>query len=100
MASYTRKIQVPGKSSQELYDKISADIDGFLAKTGMGKVVVERDAAKKEVRIKSSMLTATLACQEGGINLDGKLSLLASPFRGKIDAGIDKWLAKTFKITV
>ena len=99
MASYTRKVQIPGRSSQELYEKISADIDRFMEKIGVGKVAIERNAAKKEVLVKSSMVTATLACQEGCIQLDAKLSLLASPFRGKIDAGIDKWIAKTFNIT-
>ena len=96
MPSYTKKIPVPGKSSQELYDKISTDIDRFLEKIGMGKVEVDRNAAKKQVTIKASMVTATLSCLEGAIDVDGKLSLLAAPFRGKIDEGISKWIAKTF----
>ena len=46
------------------------------------------------------MITATLACEEGAIGLDAKLSLLAAPFRSKIDEGINRWIAKTFNITV
>ena len=44
--------------------------------------------ARRQVSIKSSMVTATLTCLDGLIDVDGKLSLLASPFRGKIDEGI------------
>ena len=99
MPSYSRKIQIPGKNSQELYDKVSADIDRFLAKTGMGKFDVTRDASKKQLLIKSSMFSATLSCQEAAIELDAKLSLLATPFRSKIDEGIDRWIAKTFNTT-
>jgi hypothetical protein len=100
MPSYSRKVQIPGKSSQVLYDKVSADIDRFLEKTGMGKFEVTRDAAKKQLQIKSSMFSATLTCQEAAIDLDAKLSLLATPFRSKIDDGIDRWIAKTFSTTV
>ena len=31
MPSYSRTVQLPGKSSQELYDKVSQDIDRFMA---------------------------------------------------------------------
>ena len=99
MPSYSRKVQIPGKTSQELYDKVSADIERFLEKVGMGKFEVTRDAPKKQLQIKSSMFSATLACQEAAINLDAKLSLLATPFRSKIDEGIDRWIDKTFNTT-
>jgi hypothetical protein len=99
MPSYSRKVQIPGKSSQELYDKVSADIDRFMEKTGIGKVEISRDAPRKQLEVKSSMFSAVLVCREGAIELDGKLSLLATPFKGKIDDGIDRWLAKTFKTT-
>lgn len=99
MPSYSKKVQIPGKSSQELYDKVSVDIDRFLEKAGIGKVDVERKASSKQVLIKSSMVSATLSCTEGAIDLDAKLSLLATPFKSKIDEGISRWLAKTFNIT-
>ncbi len=99
MPSFTRKIQVPGKSSQELYDKVAGDVDRFLEKSSVGKAEVVRDPSAKSVQIKSSMVTATLTCGEGSIDVDAKLSLLASPFRGKIDEGIDRWIAKAFNMT-
>ena len=98
MPSYTRKVQLPGKSSQELYDKVATDIDRFMEKAGVGKFEIERNPSKKQLQIKSSMFSATLACTDGAIELDGKLSLLASPFKSKIDEGIDKWLAKAFSL--
>lgn len=97
MPSYTRKVQVPGKSAQELYDKVSGDIQRFMEKASIGKVDIERDPAKKQIHVKSSMFSATLNCVEGAMELDGKLSLMAVPFKSKIDEGIDKWIAKTFK---
>ena len=98
MPSYTRRVEVPGKNSQELYDKVSTDIERFLSKAPIGKMDIERDAANKQVHVKSSMVTATLACGEGFLKLDAKLSLLAAPFRGKLDEGIDAWVKKTFNL--
>lgn len=97
MPSYNREVAVPGKSSQELFDKVSADIERFLEKTGTGSYDIKSDPAKKQVSVKGSMFSAVLTCSEGKITLDGSLSLLASAFRGKIDSGIDRWLEKTFK---
>ena len=96
MPSYSRQVQVPGKTSQELYDKVAQDIERFMSKSSIGKFDVARDAVAKTVSIKSSMVTATLACEEGSIRLNAQLSLFAAPFRSKIDEGIDKWIAKTF----
>jgi hypothetical protein len=100
MPSYTREVRVPGHNAQQLYDKISVGIDRFMEKTGIGGYEIERDPAKKEVRLKASMISATLSCSEEKLTLDAKLSLLATPFRSKIDQGIDKWVAKTFGIKV
>ena len=96
MPSYNRSVNLPGKSAQELYDKIAGDIDRFLSKTNIGKYDLDRDPGNREVRFKASMASATLRCLEGRLELDVKLSLLAAPFRGKLDEAIDKWLAKTF----
>ena len=98
MPSYSREVSIPGRSPQELYDKVSQDIERFLAKGDMGKFDVARDPAQREVKVKSSMFSATLACLEGRIRVDAKLGLLAMPFRGKIDDGIDKWLSKAFPV--
>ena len=96
MPSYNRTVELPGKSAQELYDKISTEIDRFLSKSNIGKYELDSDPASREVRFKASMASATLRCLEGRLELDVKLGLLAAPFRGKLDVAIDKWLAKTF----
>lgn len=97
MPSFSKTVQVPGKTSQELYDRISTEIDRFLEKASVGKYDLTRDASKKEIHVKASMVTATLSCQEGSMVLDAKLSLLAAPFKGKLEEGIDRWVSKTFQ---
>lgn len=99
MAKYQREIPVPGKSADEIYARISKAIDKFLANdTGkFGKFSVARDEAAKSVTLDSSQATAQLFCKDGVIHLDGKLSFLASAFRGKIDGWIDSWIEKSFK---
>lgn len=96
MPSYKREVKVPGKSSQELYDKVSQDIERFLSKASLGAVDIQRDAAKKQLAVKNAMFSATLFCEEGLLRLDGSLSFVALPFKSKLDEGIDKWIAKTF----
>jgi hypothetical protein len=99
MPSYSRKVQIPGQSAQQLFDTVSSHIDRFVDKAP-AKFEIERDAARKEVRLNSSMATATLICREGEMEVEAKLSLFAAPFRSKIDEGINKWLSKTFNINV
>jgi hypothetical protein len=97
MPAYKKIVKVPGHSAQELYDKVSADIDRFLTKASVGKFEVTRDPSTREVKVKSPMFSATLFCEEETVRLDGSLSLMATPFRSKIDEGIDRWIAKTFQ---
>ncbi|OFZ19734.1 MAG: hypothetical protein A2X94_16920 [Bdellovibrionales bacterium GWB1_55_8] len=97
MPAYSRRVEVPGKSSEELYQVVSSDIDRMLAKSSIGNFKIDRDPVRKEVRVSSSMFSATLLCQNGVLSLDGKLSLLAAPFRSKIDEGIDRWLQRHFQ---
>jgi hypothetical protein len=97
MPSYSRKVNVPGRTAQELYDKVAADIERFLGKSSLPvKMDIDRDAERREVKVKSSMFSATLICRDAELVLDGQLSLMAMPFRSKLDEGIDKWLAKAF----
>jgi hypothetical protein len=100
MPSYSRRVKIPGKSSQELYEAISQDIERFLSKAPIGKFDIERDPTKKELRIKSSMFSATLACVEAEMAVNAQLSLLAAPFRTKLDESITKWLEKKFNISI
>jgi hypothetical protein len=96
MPSYRREVSLPGKTSRQLYDKVASDIARFLEKTGTGQYQIIHRPEKLEVAVEGAMFSAVLSCSDGKILLDGKLSLLASAFRGKIDQGIDRWLEKAF----
>ena len=99
MPSYSRRVKIPGKSSQELYDKVSDGIEQFLSKVSIGKYEIERDPANKALKINGSVFSATLTCMESEMELNAKLSLFAAPFRSKLDEGIDRWLSKTFNLS-
>ena len=60
MPKYSRNVSLPGKSAQEIYDRVASDIEGFLSKTPIGKHEIERDASGRKVRFKSAMASATL----------------------------------------
>lgn len=97
MPSYSKTIQVPGKTAQELYEKISGGIDQFINHPSLsviGKFDLQRDPAKREVSFKAGMAEATLKVSDGLVTVSGKLSLLATPFKGKIDQAIDSWASK------
>jgi hypothetical protein len=100
MPSFTREVRIPGKSSKDLYDQVSTGIERFMEKVSIGQYDIQRDPAKKTVSVKASMVTATLVCTEEKLVLEAKLSMLAAPFRSKIDEGINKWISKTFGIQV
>ncbi len=96
MPSMNKKISVPGKTADELYQTIEKQIDRFLEKTPIGKYELERDAAKKELRVKSSMVKATLSFREAEMQFNAELSFMAAPFKGKLEEGIDRWVSKAF----
>ena len=98
MPTYSRHVQIPGRSADEIYNKISEGIDRFLSKSSVGSYDLDRQPAQKTITAKSSLFTASLICTDGSVRLDAKLSLLAAPFRSKLDEGIDKWIAKTFGV--
>jgi hypothetical protein len=98
MPGYSKRVDIPGKNSAELYEKVSGEIDRLLAGLPMGKLDIQKDPQLKQVRLKASMVNATLVCEDGKIRLEGQLSLMAAPFRSKIDDAIDKWVAKTFNV--
>jgi len=75
---------------------VAREIDRFLAKTPIGKYEIERDEQRREVRFTSAVASATLSFQDGLLRLDGQLGLMAMPFKGKLDEGIDRWASKLF----
>ena len=98
MARYQRSVQLPGISAVTLYEKVSGEIDHFLSKAVPGNFDIERDPQRSEVRVQSSLFSATLSCEEARMGLDVQLSLLASPFKSKLDQAVNRWLAKSFQI--
>jgi len=97
MPSYSRRANVPGKSAQELYDTVSKQIDHFMGKvTASDNYEIERDPENFEFHFKAKLFSGTLSCEDSSLDLKAKLSLIAVPFRSKIDEGIDHWLEKMF----
>lgn len=97
MPSYSKVIHVPGKTADELFVTVSRELDHFLSKTPIGHYELVNHETRHAVEIQSKMFSGTLVCSSGKITLDAKLSLMAAPFKGKLDEGIDRWIAKTFK---
>ena len=96
MANYSKNIPIPGKSATDIYTAITRDIDKFLSKTPIGKYELNRNDESKEISFKSNMASGSLTAKEGEVKVDIALSFLATPFKGKLDEGIQKWLTKTF----
>jgi hypothetical protein len=97
MPSYQRKIAVPGKTAEQIYGVVDQHLEGLLSKFSVGKIGVKKDPSSRKIGIESPMFSATLSCLEGAVELDGKLSLMATPFKSKIDEGIDRFLSKYLK---
>ncbi len=98
MLSYSRRVQIPGKTSQELYNVVSQDIERFLDKSPFGKFELTRDPLKKKFKIQSSLFSAILTCMEMEMELHAELGLFAAPFKAKLDESITRWLSKTFHL--
>lgn len=96
MPAYKKHVAIPGKSAKDIYAKIDTEIERFLSKTPLGKYELKRNADVMHIEVKSSMFTAILKCEEGLVILDGSLSLMAMPFKGALDTGIDQWIKKNF----
>jgi hypothetical protein len=96
MPSYSKKVNVPGKSAQELYEKISHDIAQMVAKWGLPNAKLSHEPAKRQILLKAPMVDATLSCLDGELRLDAQLGLLALPFRSKIDEQVDRWVSRNF----
>jgi len=96
MPAYSRKIEISGKSAQELYDVISAGIERVLARSAIGGFEVLRDSSARSLEVRSKLMSASLVFRDGEIHVDRKLSLMAAAFRSKIDEGIERWVERAF----
>ena len=98
MPSYSRRVMIPGKTSEQLYKTVSETIEPFLNKAQLGKCEIDRDPEDKILQIKHKLFSAKLSCDDAQMELDVQLSFLAAPFKSKLDESITHWLAKTFNI--
>jgi hypothetical protein len=96
MPNFSRTLKIPGKTSEELYAKLSAELEHFMAKASFGKIEISRDATLKQIGIKASLFKAHLTCEEEALRVEAELSLMAAPFRKKIDEVIDRWISQNF----
>jgi hypothetical protein len=96
MAKFSQKFPVPGKPAAAIYAAISTSIETFISKTPLGTADIQRDEAAKSVSFKAGMASGVLTASDNELQVDISLSLLASPFKGKIEEGVTKWLNKTF----
>jgi len=99
MPSHSKSFPVPGYNSSQIYEEVAKQIDSFLSKTPLGEYKVERLAQKQTVTFKASMASGSLIAKDGQLHVDLSLSLLATPFKSKIDEGIEKWLKRSFTKT-
>ncbi len=98
MPKYSRKILLPGVDAAEVFDRINRDIEKYKASQEgtLGPVDLRKDSDAKTFKLDSKWVNAQLFCEPGCVRLEANLSLLALPFRSKIDEGIDRWLKKNF----
>lgn len=96
MPKYFKQATVQGKKADELYAIVSKEIEAFLAKLSIGKFDVHYDSTKKSVTFKASMASAEVRCTDATITLDGSISLMAVPFKSKIDGAIERWVGRMF----
>ena len=98
MPSYKREISIPGRSAAELYQGVSGGLEKMLSKFNVPvKFTITRNDPARSVEMASPVFNATISCVDGRVTVDGSISFLAMPFKPKIDAGIDQWIAKADK---
>lgn len=99
MAVYKKSVEIPGKTADELFEVCSKAIQGLVEQMSVGQPFeLTPDPASKTFQLSAKPVKATLICEDGRLTLDGEMSFMLLPFRSKIDAGIDRWLSKTFNL--
>lgn len=96
MPKHNRRISIQGKSAKEIYDRVSKEIDPFLVKAQLGKYSLNRVPSDFVIEIESSFANGRIRCEQDTFLLEINLSLLAYPFKSKLDESLDRWIAKTF----
>lgn len=98
MGNYSRKVKIEGKSSAQLYEVLSSDIDRLMSKISVGKYEVNPRPEESQVLVKGVGFTATLSCEDEQLAVDAQLGFLLLPLKSKLDEAITRWLNKTFDL--
>jgi hypothetical protein len=98
MPKYTKSFSLPGVKPETVFDKIVGDSERWKTsiESMLGKVEIQSDPALKQISLKSKFVNAVFVCLPEEVRVDADLSLMAMPFKGKVDEGIDRWIKKTF----
>lgn len=96
MRKYVKEVKIPSMSAQDIYQKITHGIDTLRGRISIKNLDVTRHDDRRSIDIKSSHFSGALMCSEGIISVKGRLSLVARPFRSKLDEAIEKWVARNF----
>ena len=98
MPKFSKTFTLPGISADQSFTKITAEIERWkkAQESLMGNIALAQDSAKKEMSLESKFVNATLTCTDGAVTIAGDLSFFALPFKGKVEAGIEKWVHSSF----
>lgn len=94
MPKYSKTVELPGRSAEEIYEKISVEVEKFLTKSALGDFEVRRFPEQCRIEAQSKWFSAVILCESQKIELEAHLSMLALAFRSKLDEGIERWLKK------
>jgi len=99
MPAYRREAKLPGKSAKELYSLVERELDSLMKKLTVGQsYTLTPNPAQCSFRLDAKVVKATLQCTDGLLRLEGEMSFMLLPFKGKIDSAIDRWIEKTFGV--
>ena len=96
MPKYQLNLDVPGVSADTIYEKVQIEIDQFFSKMGVGEFKFEYRPNDLEIDLDNKNFSGTLKCMNGKLSVEGKIGLLAVPFKSKIDEAVSKWISRTF----
>ena len=80
-----KRIELIGLKKEQIYAKAATDIERILGKLPLGKTDLKKNDSTLSFHIKASLVEADLTCIDGAMEFNGNLSLMAIPFRSKID---------------
>ena len=91
MPKLHKRIEIPGQSARDLFARIRSEMEQSLARAGVDGAKLSLRESECVVEVSHAMIAGTIRCHEGAIEVDAKLSLLATPFRSKIEGWFEAW---------